>query len=516
MRAGGETEKSACAFNLRVVAADFKIDCLSFPKYHAHMKHINLAVCVAIPLVVALGSVACRKPADRAGAELAEAGYDMTADGWMRACAAGDLAAAKRFLEADFDLDARDASGDGGMHAAASHGHQELLKWMLDRGIAVDALGGHQRTPLMVAVLADQTATVRWLLRQGASPKLRDADGYTPLMLAVREGKVDSVAELAGHSRDELDDALLLAALVGQAGVIDTLTNYGASVFARMDDGRTALMLAAENGHLEAAEMLVELGASRNSTANDGRTASERAGDAGFPEVQMVIERTVREVAIRLDSAPDLIAGMEAHVEQAGESPQGGIQLNAATTDEPVVLLEGASVSVGANAVASGAPATPPLVMRHFQQRELPVRIQEVRGESAVLEIRGGEIEEVRVAAGDTLPGSTIEVVRVGNRIEQGKLNDGEPIEIGYLEVRDTRSGQTRTWFANQPVTTHEPAALVEDVSSGRRYVALPGQRFTSEDGRMFVVSDVRPNQLIVIEEATGMAYTLPLRGARG
>jgi ankyrin repeat protein len=475
-----------------------------------------------IPLVAGLFLASCRKGEDRAGGELAEAGYEMTADGWIRACSEGDAQAVRRFLEAGFDLETRNDAGDTGAHAAAAGGREDALKLLLDRGLAVDSLGENQRTPLMAAVLADKPMMVRWLLRQGADPKLRDKDGFSPLMLAVREGRASSVDELAGHSRGELDDALLLAALVGQAGVIDSLTSYGASVHARMNDGRTALMLAAQNGHADAAELLVELGASRFSTSDDGRNASDYASDAGFPEVQMVIERTVRDVAMRLDTEGDLIQNMTAYVDlvagtattTSGDDSGGA---RPAITRDPTVLLEGAVVSnPPADPSATSPEAAPPLVMRHYQQRELPVRIRRVEGDAAILEVSGEEIREVRVARGGVIPDTTLEVVRVGTRVERGKLNDGEPIEVAYIEVRDTRTDNHRTWLAGQPAVTHEPAALVEDAVSGRRYLAVPGQKFTADNGSVFVVSDVRPNQLIITEEASGAAHTLPLRGPRG
>jgi len=479
-----------------------------------------VAVVCMMSLAVGLFFVSCRKADERAGDELAQAGYEMTANGWMRACAEGDAQAVRHFLNAGFDLETRSDAGDSGAHAAAANGREELLRLLLDKGLSVDALGENQRTPLMAAVLGDQPMMVRWLIRQGADPKLRDAEGFSPLMLAVREGRASSVEELAGHSRQELDDALLLAALVGQDSVIDSLTSYGASVFARMNDGRTALMLAAENGHADAAELLIELGASRFSTSNDGRSASDYATGAGFPEVRLVIERAVREVPMRLDSDEELIQGMMAFVDHAAETEtagQGNREARPAVTSAPAVLLGDAVVSSPSRETAPDtSPVPPPLVMRHYQQRELPLEIRGLDGEAAVLEVRGDDGREIRVARGATIPETTLEVIRVGKRMEEGKLNDGEPIEVVFLEVRDTRTGSSRTWLSGQPASTHEPAALVEDAVSGRRYLAVAGQRFTAEDGSVFTVSDVRPNQIVIVDEGTGSSHTLPLRGSRG
>ncbi len=477
------------------------------------MNQMNSAIWCVIPLVAGLMLVSCRKAGDGAGDELAEAGYAMNADGWMLACSAGDAPAVKRFLDTGFDLETRDAAGDSGAHAAAVNGSEEVAKLLLDRGLPVDLRGANERTPLMAAVLGEQTRMVRWLLRQGADPKLRDADGFSPLMLAVREGHIGSVEDLAGPSRHELDDALLLAALVGQGGVIDALTSNGASVFARMNDGRTALMLAAQNGHADAAELLVELGASRFSTCDQGMTAGDHATEAGFSEVRMVIERPVQEVAMRLDSDEDLIRSMTTHVDQLHIA-----RPDAHITSDPTVLLGGAVISSppSSNVHLDDEPSAPPLVMRHYQQRELPLRIRGVDGDAAILEVSGSEVGEIRVAAGQEIPDSSIEVVRVGSRLEYGKINDGEPVRIAFIEVRDSRDDSRRTWLQGQPAITHEPAALVEDALTGRRYLAIPGQQFTAEDGTVYQVSDVRPNQLILIDSATGTAHTLPLRGPRG
>jgi hypothetical protein len=277
-------------------------------------------------------------------------------------------------------------------------------------------------------------------------------------------------------------------------------------------------MLAAQNGHLESTEMLLELGSSRYSTSDDGRTAADFASDGGFPDVQMIIESTTRDVALSLDGTDDLIENMTAYVDLVAGTgvPEAGDGTDEpAITDEPVVLLDGAAVSTPV-AVAGGTASPPPLVMRHYQQRELPIRVAEVEGSRARLEIGRGETREVEVSDGQLIPDTTIEVVRVYKRVEQGKLNDGNPVEIAVIDVRDTRTGTTRTWHAGQPAGAHEPAALVEDAATGRRYLAVQGQRFTASDGTTFIVSDVRPNQLVITEETTGTPHTLPLRGPRG
>jgi hypothetical protein len=100
--------------------------------------------------------------------------------------------------------------------------------------------------------------------------------------------------------------------------------------------------------------------------------------------------------------------------------------------------------------------------------------------------------------------------------MESGKLNLGQPMEVSVVEVKDSSTGTTREWISGVPSSAHDPVALVEDAATGRRYTAMPGQRFKSADGAEFVISDVRPNQIVIEDAASGAVQTIPLSGPRG
>ena len=111
-------------------------------------------------------------------------------------------------------------------------------------------------------------------------------------------------------------------------------------------------------------------------------------------------------------------------------------------------------------------------------------------------------------------------------RLRQGadpRLKDQDaftPLMLGVrelpVEVRDTATGTSREWISGVPANAHDPVALVEDSATDRRYTASPDQRFKSADGTEYIISDVRPNQLVIEEAATGAVQTIPLRGPRG
>jgi len=504
----------------------------------------------SVTAVLLLAAPACRKPAEAVKSDLGEAGYQLTTADWLLASSRDDVSALKKFVAADFATDSRDEHGDSALHAAAFAGARNAADFLLNRGLSIDLTGANGRTPLMSAVLGKQTEMARWLLRQGADPRLKDKDGYAPLMLAVREGASGAVAELAPYHRDSLDSAILLAALVGQAEAIDTLTNYGASVYARMEDGRTPLMIAAENGHQAAVELLLDIGASRFSTDAEGRTASDLANAAGHEEIAALISRSPLPRELALESPVEVAQAMDAFVDAAaadGKSLADAADVDVASADSssaplagrgPSLPIQGAVLSsaVRPAAVAAADPATqrssaggptagasaqetfplPPLVMRHYRERELPLELRTVAGDAATLTIHGTEQRQVTVRQGETIPGSRLSVVRVQRRMEDSKLNLGQPMEVSVVEVRDTATGASREWISGLPVSAHDPVALVEDAATGRRYTATPGQRFKSADGAEFIISDVRPNQIIIEDAATGAVQTIPLRGPRG
>jgi ankyrin repeat protein len=503
---------------------------------------------VASALLMAIVGPSCRDRKATISTDLQDAGFQMTDGDWFRACAEDNVEVMKRFLSGGFSKDARDGDGNTALHVAAAAGAENAAKLLLDRGVPVDVRGHHGRTPLMEAVTSDKPKMVRWLLRQGADPKLKDEENFKALMLAVRDGSAGAVAELASYDREDLDAALLLASLLGKAEVIDSLTNYGASVYARMEgDNRTPLMIAAENGHTEAVTLLLEIGASRYTTDGEGRTAAKLAEDAGHSEIAAMINREPAPEELALESAEEISAEMDEFVaaaegDVAPQSGYGAVSSEDAPTVEkrksPRKLaarpIDGAVLGVsegGQNLAADSSPEdeprqatvprqkgiTAPVIMRHYRETDVPLEVAGVSGDTATLRVAAGSRKEITVKAGEEISGTGgLYVVRVKRRMEDSKVTNGQPMEVAVVEVADRRSGQSREWISGRPSTAHDPIALVEDPITGARYTAKPGQKFKSADGGDFVVTDVRPNQIVIENLTDGSVVTVPLVGPRG
>lgn len=475
---------------------------------------------VAVALVIS--AVSCRKPSEAVKSDLKQAGYQLTTGDWFRASRGNEVSVLKKFVSSGFHLETRDSTGDTALHAAAAAGALESADYLLDLGLAVDTKGAADRTPLMAAALAGESRMVAWLLRQGASPAMKDHEGFNPLMLAVRAGKAGTVAELAPYSRSHLDEAILMAALEGQTQVIDALTNYGASVYARMEDGRTPLMLAAQNGHTEAVKLLLEIGSSRLTTEASGRTAAELAMEAGHPEIADMLSRDPLPGEIALDTPEDVAKSMDNAVSSTLEAAAAETGTSSPSTKSPVPAKPIENATISRISEASGTPVAgsnaklPPLVMRHYRERVLPVQVASVEGDTATLRVLGAKTIECKVRVGETIPNTKLVVMRMHRRMEDSKLSQGQAVEISVVEVRDEATGRTREWIAGLPCGAHDPAALLEDAATGQRYTAVPGQRFSSEDGGQFQISEVRPTQIVVKDLTSGAVSTLSLRGPRG
>jgi len=122
------------------------------------------------------------------------------------------------------------------------------------KGLDLNEVGVHGRTPLMVAAAEGLIAAVETLVRNGASVH---ATGLLK-MTALHEASAN-----------------------GKASVVNYLLSLGAEIDAETTQGVTPLMCAAAWGNLEVVKLLLEFGA--NSTKADciGATAADTAREKG-------------------------------------------------------------------------------------------------------------------------------------------------------------------------------------------------------------------------------------------
>lgn len=415
-----------------------------------------------IGLLLAPGSGCKREREEVVREELSDAGYELTPEAYFRAAESDDLAAMRRLLEGGVDAQVVAADGSTALHAAARAGAEDSIDFLLQRGLAVDVRNQAERTPLMEAVLHAHPETVSHLLRQGADPATRDGDRYKPLMLAVREGRTEMVAELAPYVRGDLDDALLAASILGQAGMIDELTNYGASIYARLEDGRTPLMLAAGRGRDEAVDILLEIGANRFATDQNGRLAADMALEAGFGEL-----------ARRLSAEPqegdfELLEPVELGSEMADELAADHATADHATGDHAAgdhAAGDARPPSGAAREVPAGGGSEPALAGRGGRPQ-----VSELEG--AVV---GSEIVENSVAArsGSDLPQASAPAPGGGESAAPGQASG--PARAPELAGRDRSGPSAGGPLVMRSYRQTELPVEVEHAEEGRANVRVAG-----------------------------------------
>ena len=178
------------------------------------------------------------------------------------------------------------------LYIASSKGHDNIVRFLLDKGVEVDAVGGKQGTALQIAVLEGHRDVAQLLLARHASTKVVSARFGTPLSAAAEKGHERTFQTLlnAGASINGGKGGWyaypLISAIVGQNDtLIQILLNKGANI--NLTGGRhvCALMAAAALGKLALVQKLIDKGARVNDENDKGADALHSASCAGRLDV---------------------------------------------------------------------------------------------------------------------------------------------------------------------------------------------------------------------------------------
>jgi ankyrin repeat protein len=145
---------------------------------------------------------------------------------------------------------------------------------------SVDKIDAHDPmgwTPLVAHINSKEHVMVHWALDNGANAEVK-CHGKAPLLWAVQSQDVTMLEVLWDYQPTldiEVQDpegktALAIAALQGDASMIDALLKIGADIESRTPNQETPIMLAAQSGDLEAAKALICHGANCTTRDLDG------------------------------------------------------------------------------------------------------------------------------------------------------------------------------------------------------------------------------------------------------
>ena len=233
-----------------------------------------------------------------------------TVDGWTPlhyALFTGSAATAPALVAGGAELDAFIAAALGDLPAL-----EDLYR--RDQLIVAATFGTDGWTALHCAAARGQTEVVRWLIERGAAVDASPEDNGTPLHFAAWRGHIDAARALLDHGADPDAVGLALtplhaAAHAGHVTMITTLLEHGADVNGRgCPGGPTPIFSALVGGQGEAAAVLIENGADVNALSTDC-PAPNMAGDGPrSPLDQTVMSREPRIAALLLEHGAKLHA----------------------------------------------------------------------------------------------------------------------------------------------------------------------------------------------------------------
>jgi ankyrin repeat protein len=100
----------------------------------------------------------------------------------MLAAISNQLQLAKVLIEQGADVN---KPGWTPLHYAASKGHREMMRLLLDNNAYIDSESANGTTPLMMAAFSKSPLAVKLLLEEGADPTLANSANSTALDIAV-------------------------------------------------------------------------------------------------------------------------------------------------------------------------------------------------------------------------------------------------------------------------------------------------------------------------------------------
>ena len=118
----------------------------------------------------------------------------------MLAALKGQLALSDKLVKKGADVN---KPGWTPLHYAASNGHVEVIKLLLEHHAYIDAESPNGSTPLMMASMYGNAQSVKLLLDEGADPLLKNQLGLTALQFAQRGERPDSAELLTKAMRSK-------------------------------------------------------------------------------------------------------------------------------------------------------------------------------------------------------------------------------------------------------------------------------------------------------------------------
>jgi ankyrin repeat protein len=170
-----------------------------------------------------------------------------------------------------------------------------------DKGVNVNVIDKHRRTPLSLATQEANEFIVEYLLEHEANPNIRGEDGLAPLHFASQQGLVEIAELLLKNKADpEAKDnsgltPLHYAAKMGENEIIDMLLKYTPHVNVKDNFGNTPLYWAVIQDHTDTVKCLLGHRANPVLKNNANKTPLDKALANNRKEMVELIQKAQRK-----------------------------------------------------------------------------------------------------------------------------------------------------------------------------------------------------------------------------
>lgn len=153
----------------------------------------------------------------------------------VKATQYGATARVKELVESGWDVNQPDSETVTLLHWAAINNRRDIIKYFLEKGAVVDALGGElNATPLHWATRQGHLGAVVLLMAAGADPRIRDAEGCSCIHIAAQFAHTALVAYFIAKGVDpDLQDRGGMTALMWAAWKVSLIRFLFKEIYCR-------------------------------------------------------------------------------------------------------------------------------------------------------------------------------------------------------------------------------------------------------------------------------------------
>lgn len=176
---------------------------------------------------------------------------------------------------------------------AASNRHKDMVLFILDSGVEVNAVGDNKTTALISAsAVAENDEIIKALLEKGADVNTFDKEGENAFHKALKtKNNIETIELLLDKGCDvnskfsDSEKTPLIYAVIYDDSKVSYLLEKGANVNASDKSGMTALNYAVKNNNKNVVEKLISANADVNAKTANGETALIEAVKLGFSDI---------------------------------------------------------------------------------------------------------------------------------------------------------------------------------------------------------------------------------------